>query len=96
MVRALASHQCGRRFQVPASSPYISMRRKGWRIGRKGKKEGDWGEGLLSLFSPFPFPFAPTTQATVYGLHLLLVLSFTPRGSFWVHFPNPYSSRKGG
>ena len=35
MVRALASHQCGRRFQVPASSPYVSMRRKGWRIGRE-------------------------------------------------------------
>ena len=44
MVRALASHQCGRRFQVPASSPYISMRRMGWRIGRelvrRGKRRG--------------------------------------------------------
>ena len=57
-----------------------SRRRKGKGIGRKEKKEGDWGErvrdaffpslSLLSRFSPSPSPpplFAPATQAMQYA-----------------------------
>ena len=32
-------------------------RRKGKGIGRKKKKEGDWGERVKGRLLPFPFPF---------------------------------------